>query len=151
VDFFRRKKSRSGFFPKEKITKRKMRKTQKLAKILISLAENKSQREKEEIVKNFLEILKQKKKIPLLNKILKEVKREIKKKEVSLTVARKIDEDAFAQIKAKINEVFGKEKETKIKIDENIIGGFLVKSRDYLIDASIKGMLNKLRYYGEYF
>ena len=79
------------------------------------------------------------------------MKREIKKKEVSLTVARKIDEDAFAQIKAKINEVFGKEKETKIKIDENIIGGFLVKSRDYLIDASIKGMLNKLRYYGEYF
>ncbi|PIS39283.1 MAG: hypothetical protein COT33_02795 [Candidatus Nealsonbacteria bacterium CG08_land_8_20_14_0_20_38_20] len=128
-----------------------MRKTQKLAKILISLAENKSQREKEEIVKNFLEILKQKKNIPLLNKILKEVKREIKKKEVNLTVARKLDEDAFAQIKAKINEVFGKEKETKIKIDENIIGGFLVKSRDYLIDASIKGMLNKLRYYGEYF
>ncbi|MBU4298657.1 F0F1 ATP synthase subunit delta [Patescibacteria group bacterium] len=128
-----------------------MRKTQKLAKILISLSENKSQQEKEEIVKNFLEVLKQKKKIPLLSKILKEVKREIKKKEVQLTVARKLDEDAFAQIKAKIIKVFGKEKETKIKIDENIIGGFLVKSRDYLIDASIKGMLNKLRYYGEHF
>lgn len=122
-----------------------MRKTQKLAKILISLSENKSQQEKEEIVKNFLEVLKQKKKIPLLSKILKEVKREIKKKEVQLTVARKLDEDAFAQIKAKIIKVFGKEKETKIKIDENIIGGFLVKSRDYLIDASIKGMIDKIR------
>lgn len=132
-----------------------MRKTQKLAKILISLAENKSQQGKEEIVKNFLEVLKQIKKIHLLNKILKEVKREIKKKEVRLTVARKIDEDAFAQIKAKINDVFGKEKETKIKIDENIIGGFLVKSRDYLIDASIKGMLNQIKskilLYGEHF
>lgn len=127
-----------------------MKKTQKLAKILISLTENESWQEKKEIVKNFLEVLKQKKKIPLLNKILKEVKREIKKKEVRLTVARKLDEDTFDEIKAKISEVFGKEKETKIKIDENIIGGFLAKNRDYLIDASIKGMLNKLKYYGEY-
>lgn len=122
-----------------------MKKIQRLAKILTLITENKSREEKEKIVIFFLEILKQKKKIHLLSKILKEVKREEKKKEVILTLARKSDDKIIKEIKEKIRDALGKEKKFKIKIDENIIGGFLAKSQNYIIDASIKGMLNKFK------
>jgi len=35
----------------------------------------------------------------------------------------------------------------KIKIDESIISGFIAKSNNYLIDASIKGVLRRIKAY----
>lgn len=125
-----------------------MTRIKKLAKILISLTENKNLEEKEKIIKNFLDILRQKKKIHLAKQILREIKREKRKKEVALCLVRKLDEKIIAEIKEKLKEFFGKDKEFKIKIDENIIGGFLAKSQNYIIDASIKGIINRLRIYG---
>jgi F0F1-type ATP synthase delta subunit len=125
-----------------------MKKIKKLAKILISLTDDKSEKEKEEIIKFFLVILRQRKKIHLAKQILRELGREKRKKEVMLNFARKLDEKIVAEIKEKLKGLFGKEKEFKIKIQEELIGGFLAKSQNYLIDASIKGLINKLRTHG---
>lgn len=122
-----------------------MTKIKKFAKVLISLAENKSPEEKKEIIKNFLAILLQKKKIHLVRKILKEVGREKAKKEIILFLAKKIDEKTLKEMKEKLTDFFGKEKEFKIKVDENIIGGFLAKSQNYLVDASVKGLIQELK------
>jgi len=117
---------------------------QKLAEILLSLTEGKSPKEKEKIIKDFLLVLREKNKIHLLSKILRELRKMERKREVNLFLAKKIDEEIKKKLKETIKRILGKEKEIKIKIDENIIGGFLVKSENFLIDASIKGLLNKV-------
>jgi len=122
-----------------------MKKVKKLTKILISLTENKSPEEKEAIIRSFLTLLLQKKKIHLARQILREVKREKAKKEVILCLARKIDKNLLKETKEKLADFFGKEKEFKIKIQEELIAGFLAKSQNYLIDASIRGLLRKFR------
>lgn len=123
-------------------------KVKKLAKILISLTEGKDEKEKNALMKNFLAVLSQKKKLHLARQILRELAREEKKKEVRLVLARKLGEKINDEIKEKLKEVFGNEKEFKVRIDEDLIGGFVAQSQSYLVDASIKGLINKLRTYG---
>lgn len=118
---------------------------QKLVKILLFLSEGKSQEEKGKVIKNFVKILKEKRKTYLLPKILKEVEKEKKKKEVVLVLSRKQDEKIVAKIEEFLKKNLGREKEIKIRIDENLISGFLARSEDYLISASIKGMLQNLK------
>jgi len=91
-----------------------------------------------------LSILKQKEKLRLTKEILNELKKEEKKRELILILARQFDKETVEKIKERLKEVFGKEKKIKIKIDEDIIGGFLAKNQNYLIDASLKGILRKL-------
>lgn len=149
-----------------------MTKVKKLTEILISLTDNKTLEEKEAIIRSFLIILKQKKKIHLAKQILREVRREKEKKELVLTLAKEIDENLFREMKEKLRDFFGRGparnalgppdfarertrwragiadaggEELKIKIDENIIAGFVAKSQNYIIDASVGGLINKLK------
>jgi len=121
-----------------------MSETQKLARTLISLSQGKSDEEKEKLLKELLSILKQKEKLRLTKEILNELKKEEKKRELILILARQFDKETVEKIKERLKEIFGKEKKIKIKIDEDIIGGFLAKNQNYLIDASLKGILRKL-------
>lgn len=121
-----------------------MKEVQNLVKTLVSLIEGKSDEEKEKLVKDFLTILKQKRKLRLAKEILNELKRKEKMRELILILAKQFDEETVEKIKEKLKEIFGKEKKIKIKIDEDIIGGFLAKNQNYLIDATVKGILRKL-------
>jgi len=120
---------------------------QLLAEALFLAAENKKDAEKQKIVKNFLEILKNKRKIYLLPRILKEFKKYSKRDEVELILSRKIYEEEIEKIKRDLRKVLGEKKMFKIKIDESIISGFIAKSNNYLIDASIKGVLRRIKAY----
>lgn len=118
-----------------------------LAKALFLAAENKRGAEKQKIVKNFLKILRNKRKIYLLPYILKEFKKYSKEDEVELVLSRKIHEEEIEKIKRDLREVLGEKKTFKIKIDESIVSGFIAKSNNYLIDASIGGILNRIENY----
>jgi F-type H+-transporting ATPase subunit delta len=64
-------------------------------------------------------------------------------KQVELTTARAgIDEKALI---AELNRIVGEKVEIRHKVNENLIGGVVVKVDDTLIDASIKNNLERLK------
>lgn len=116
-----------------------------LAEILFSATENKSDQQKQEVAQRFLKVLKIKKKIYLLPQILKELQKISKKDEIELTFSREIQDEDIKRTEEKLRSVFGKEKVFKIKTDKRLISGFVAKTNNYLIDASISGVLEKMK------
>jgi len=62
-----------------------------------------------------------------------------------ITSATELDEEVVEKIKSKIEELFGKKAEITVKLDPSIIGGFIVKVADKVLDASIKTQLENLK------
>ena len=62
-----------------------------------------------------------------------------------ITTATELDEETLGKIKSKIEELFGKKAEVTVKLDPSIIGGFIVKVADKVLDASIKTQLENLK------
>ncbi|GAB6076257.1 ATP synthase F1 subunit delta [Desulfurobacterium crinifex] len=59
--------------------------------------------------------------------------------------AVEIDEETLSRIKEKIENLFGKKAEITVKLDPSLIGGFIVKVADKVLDASIKTQLEMLK------
>ena len=116
-----------------------------LAELLFSATENKGDQQEKEIARNFLKVLKNKKKIYLLPQILKELQKISKKDEIELTFSREIQDEDIKKIEEKLRSVFGKEKVFKIRTNKHLISGFVAKTNNYLIDASISGVLEKMK------
>ena len=116
-----------------------------LAGLLFSATENKSDQQQQEIAQNFLKVLKNKKKIYLLPQIFKELQKISKKDEIELTFSREIQDEDIKKIKERLRTVFGKEKIFKTRTDEHLISGFVAKTNNYLIDASISGVLDRMK------
>jgi F-type H+-transporting ATPase subunit delta len=62
-----------------------------------------------------------------------------------LTTAVKVDPEIKKQISGLIEKVFKTKVDLTEKIDDSIIGGFILKVDDNYIDASIKNKLRKIR------
>jgi len=116
----------------------------KLVETLILLTRGKSDKEKQEIVRVFLKLLAEKNQLHLLPAILKEIKREEKKQKIELILARNFEQEFLQKIERGVKKTLG-EKEIKLRIEPEIIGGFLAKDENYLIDGSIKGILNNFK------
>lgn len=110
--------------------------------LFLALEENKGN--EEEVVKNLFLALD--KKNYLIPAIIKKYKR-IKEKEgrIDVFVAKEINEELKKEINNKIESLEGKNKTINYIIDENLIGGFRIKTKDYLIKASIKDTLIKIK------
>ncbi len=93
---------------------------------------------RQEILREILEIFE------FLKKKEREKKRE--KEAVLVVLARNFEENFLKEIEDRIREKFKIEKERKIDfvVDENIIGGILIKDENYIFDGTIKGALKKL-------
>ena len=59
--------------------------------------------------------------------------------------AVEMDEETLSKIKEKIEDLFGKKAEITVKLDPSLIGGFIVKVADKVLDASIKTQLEMLK------
>jgi len=59
--------------------------------------------------------------------------------------AVEMDEETLYRIKEKIENLFGKKAEITVKLDPSLIGGFIVKVADKVLDASIKTQLEMLK------
>jgi len=62
-----------------------------------------------------------------------------------ITSATELDSEVLEKIKAKIEEIFNKKAEVTVKIDPSLIGGFIVRIADKVLDASVKTQLENLR------
>lgn len=64
---------------------------------------------------------------------------------VSVTTAIELPEDEKQKIIAKFEQYSGMQIRAAFKVDENIIGGFLVRLGDTVVDSSVSHQLEKLK------
>lgn len=115
------------------------------SKALYKAAEGLKGKDLEKILGNFILILARARKLKQAEKIIEEFKKYAKKQEgileIKIISARKISDD----LAEKIGKAFGKKVEITKEVDENLLGGFIVKTEDKIFDASVKTQLNNLK------
>ena len=62
-----------------------------------------------------------------------------------VTTATELSEESYERIKVFIKESFGADAEMDVKIDPNLIGGFILDIENTRMDASVAGQLNALK------
>ncbi len=97
---------------------------------------------------NFLLLLVKKHRFVLVLDILAELQSIVfdylKKEEVQLVLARKHSDGLIGEIGEAIKQKIGKEPNITVSIDESIIGGFVVHTKKFIVDCSIKNSLGRL-------
>lgn len=117
------------------------------AKALFLTQANKSEEEKQKIIKRLAQILKKRKKEYFLKRILKRFEKVFQREnKVELIFARNQNPDFLEKTKKRLRDIFGPGREIKMKIDEDIIGGFRIKTGNLLIKASLKDFLTDLKH-----
>ncbi|MDD4476834.1 MAG: ATP synthase F1 subunit delta [Patescibacteria group bacterium] len=115
------------------------------SKALYKAAKGLKGKDLEKILGNFVLILARARKLKQAEKIIEEFKKYAKKQEgileIKIISARKISDD----LAEKIGKAFSKKVEITKEVDENLLGGFIVKTEDKIFDASVKTQLNNLK------
>lgn len=122
------------------------------AKSLYEVLKETHEKKRGDVLKNFVQILKTKKDLKKLRFIEEQLKKlffeEKKETEAKIFTAMPVSSKIKDRIKKSAVDFLEKNQE-KVKavfeIDKTLIGGFKIKSGDYLIDGSVKNMLLKLR------
>lgn len=103
----------------------------------------------EELTMSFIRLLTNKGREGLLPEIAMTFDLQVKEHKgivpVTLTTAQPLDEETKKLILGKIEPLIDGEPEVKEKIDEELIGGFVVRMGDTQIDASVESQLNNLK------
>ena len=97
----------------------------------------------------FLELLAERHRMPLLFRIRREFDRlwaeENKLLAVTITSAVELDEDIQKDIRQKIEEETGRHVEFDAKVDPDVLGGLVLQVGNFVMDASVRSRLEKLR------
>jgi len=98
---------------------------------------------------NFLELLVEKHRMPVIFRIRRAYeemwKRENKRIDVSVTSAVELDEKIVEEIGAAIEKQTGRKVELSSTVDDSILGGIVLQVGNMVLDASIRNRLEKLR------
>lgn len=114
-------------------------------KILYAATKNEDDQERERVVKKLVEFLKKRRKLYLLPRVLESHKRYLKRKTGVLIFAREMDKKILEKTRETFKDVLQEADITEVKIDKNIIGGFIIKTENFLADASVKGFLQRIK------
>ena len=103
----------------------------------------------DDIVRNFLELLIEKHRMPAIFRIRRAYdarwEEENKLLPVEVTSAIELDKETVQQIGDKIGERTGRKVQLESKVDPDILGGIVVRVGDRILDASIANRLDSLR------
>jgi F0F1-type ATP synthase delta subunit len=119
--------------------------TKNFAAALEKALAGKEEEDQKKMAKSFLGVLRRRQKTYLLPKILKELELSGREKTVTLILAREADRETVEKMEEKLRERFGQDKKFKVEIDNSIIGGFKAKTNNFLIDSSIKTIIENIR------
>jgi F-type H+-transporting ATPase subunit delta len=102
----------------------------------------------DEMTLRLLELLNDKRRLALLPQIQSEYHELLNARKniltAKLTCSDPLAEAALANIKARLTEHLGKKLELDVKVDRALIGGFVLKIGDQVIDGSLRGKLNAI-------
>jgi len=114
--------------------------------VLIKECTGKTAAEQKSIMLRLKEILRSKKRGYLLQRIVRDALAAMKKQaKFEITLAHSQSDDAIKQLEDKLAARLDSGDEADIKIDPSIIGGFIAKTDQYLVDASVKGSLEQIK------
>jgi ATP synthase F1 delta subunit len=98
---------------------------------------------------NFLELLNEKHRMPLIfkiDRIFEEMwAKENRRLEVTVTSAVELDEGVVERIGKEIENQTGQAVELQSRVDDDILGGLVLQVGNMVLDASVKNRLDKLR------
>ena len=103
----------------------------------------------EDIVRNFLELLLEKHRMPVIGRMRREYdalwREENKLLPVQVTSAVSLDEDTVRSIGDRISEQTGRKVDLSATVDPDIVGGIVLRVGNSILDASIRNRLEQLR------
>lgn len=98
-----------------------------------------------QVIENFVQLLARKQLLKKSNRIIAEFVAYAKKQEgiqeIEITSARELPEATLNKIK----KAFAEKVESVEKVDENLIGGFVVRTEDRIFDGSLRTQLVRLK------
>lgn len=101
-----------------------------------------------ELTLRLLELLCDKRRLELLPQIERKYRTLMNERkniiDACLISSEPLNDEAIANIKARLAEHLGKKLELNIKIDKSLLGGVVLRLGDQVIDGSLKGRLNAL-------
>jgi F-type H+-transporting ATPase subunit delta len=105
--------------------------------------------DEEPLFKNFLLLTAEKGRAGELEEIAKEFERLMAREErrlnVELTTARELTDDEARAIVGQIEQAAGRAVEATRSVDPDLLGGIVLQAGSYLVDASVRGRLERLR------
>lgn len=123
----------------------KKRTNRQYAQILYNALDGIKEKEREEVLKNFIALLAHERKLTHAEKIIAEFIDFSKQKEgienIKITVAREISNRTLEEIKNN----FGSKVEAKVEVNEDILGGIIIETKDKILDGSLKTQLKNLK------
>lgn len=103
----------------------------------------------DEAVMNFLELLLEKHRMPVIGRIRREYdalwREENKLLSVQVTSAVELDEQTVRSIGDRIAEQTGRKVDLAARVDPDIVGGIVLRVGNSILDASIRNRLEQLR------
>lgn len=117
------------------------------AKALQESLEGTASKDHDSIIERFVEILKKNNDLAGFEAIVEEYEKLAKSNqgitEAEVTVAQEMKLDTG--LIDSLNKAVGEKVELKVKVDESIVGGIVVRAGDTLIDASVRKQLENLK------
>ncbi len=99
-------------------------------------------------IKDFISYLVELNAVPMLGEVKRlydyEVEKFLRLSKAFILTARKLDDQTLESIKSKVKEILNRELEFEVKEDPSLIGGFVVKTTGFVLDASVRRALEKL-------
>ena len=103
----------------------------------------------DELVRNFLKLVAEKGRAPLIEEIAREyevlVAAEEKILNVELTTAYELSDAEASSIVKQIEKASGRRVEAERSVDPDLVGGLVLKAGTLEADSSVRGRLNRLR------
>jgi F-type H+-transporting ATPase subunit delta len=103
----------------------------------------------EELLRNFLRLTAEKGRIGDIEDIAREfdrlMAREERRLNVELTTARELSNEEARELLQQIEQASGRKVEATRRVDESLIGGFVLQAGSMRVDASVRGRLEGLR------
>ncbi len=117
------------------------------SRVMEELSEGKSLSEQQAIVAKLKTILERKKKQYLLPLIVKNAVRAAEKQaRLEIILAHEQPSQTLDKIAKKFARELDRKKTVQVTLNPELIGGFVVKTSEYLVDVSIKNYLAQLRH-----
>jgi F-type H+-transporting ATPase subunit delta len=105
--------------------------------------------EGDELLRNFLLVLADKNRSGQLEEIAREFERLVAEEEgvinADLTTAVELSDDEAAKLLKQIEDASGRKVEATRRVDPGLIGGIVLQVGSHLLDASVRGRLERLR------
>ncbi len=116
-----------------------------LAKDLYHTLQEVKEKDHSQVLKNFVELLLKLRRMSQANRIIEEYVEYEKQMNGEVTLEVTTVHALSAEMKKVIEKKFGDKVDLREKIDETILGGMILKSKNTIYDASVRGALHQLK------